>query len=662
MPLVVCLVYKYKKDYGGNLVNQLIFSDEIKSVSNYVRKCIDSYKQINYKNVYVIADNNPVADYIIPAFSANFSDGGVTVVDAFKSSSIAHDFCKANEMNIECISLESFKGKSKTDNCVFLLLCDANNCDEKWFDIIDICEQKAKELSRTKIIVGVVLPKLRPIPDGIQALAEREYSYYIESVVTDRTDAENFYINLEKKCRKVVNDGYHTLNVMRFDNLIGANCAKTPNFDFEEIIKNAFATSKVEITKEDFCTTYSVICTRDAACAFAKSIYCTKDGHIYNLTYYNATIADLKTHIFKGFPDKVSYSFNTEACSEDDMKYYCLSRLKSQNHKCFSKKTIYPFKEAMYRTIAGLSDNEYNVQKKLTCYQGKLQRLKDIEIDILAEIDRICKKHDIKWFLAGGSLLGAIRENKSIPWDDDLDIGMLREDFEKFKRVAPQELDKKYYYSSPWTDENCHYYIDKIRLKSSYFSTAYSSHFRLEDGVFVDIIVYDQTSSNRLLEKLQIKMICFMVAALRIRWYNAPKKPRYKFWKHVFPILKHVPWKVLHKLFDFSATMFSKNKKAEYLLDSTGQHIRYGRFPKYYLEELTETELDGLMCPIPVHYHEYLSFFYGDNYFPKPSISSQVGAHKIARLDLGEFTFEDKRPGDFREVDIYGELFEEELE
>lgn len=643
-------------------MNQLIFSDEIRSLSNYVKKCIMHYSKISYKKIYVIADNNPVAEYIVPAFAANMPDGSTTVVDLYNNDSSNYDYCKQNGLSVENISLEAFRNIQVAEGTVFMLLCDSNNCDETWFTVLDICEEKAKNSDTNKILIGSILPKLRPIPNGIESFAEREYSYYIEKVVSDRTDAENFYIKLEKACRKIVNNGFEKINLMRFDNLIGVNCAKTPNVDFEAIIKNAFASSKIEITKEDYCTTLSLINTRDAACAFAKSVYCTKDGHIYNLTYYTATLADLKIHIFKSFPDKIKFSANAEPYSHKDIKFYCLSRLKSQNHSCYSPKTFYQFKEVMYRTITSLSNNEYNVQNKLGCYQGKLQRLKDIEIDILAEIDRICKKHDIKWFLAGGSLLGAIRENKSIPWDDDLDIGMLREDFEKFKKVAPKELNPKYYYSSPWTDENCHYYIDKIRLKSSYFSTAYSSHFRLEDGVFVDIIVYDQTSSNRHLEKLQIKLICAMVGALRIRWYNAPKKPHYKFWKRVFPILKHIPWKVLHKLFDFAATMFAKNKNAEYLLDSTGQHIRYGRFPKYYLEELTETELDGLMCPIPVHYHEYLSFFYGDNYLPKPSISSQVGAHKIARLDLGEFVFEDKQPGDFREVNISGELFEKEIE
>lgn len=642
-------------------MNHLIYSDEVKAVSQYTEKCITSFPDTKYKNVYLIADNNPVADFIIPAFAANFPKD-VTVVEAFDGCKLGRDFCTDNNLDVEYVSLKKFKKGKGHKNSLYILLCDTNNCDDTWFDVLEICQEKAAEASNSRIMIGAVLPKIRPIPDGIEAYAEREYNYYLEAVVTDRTEAEDFYLKLEKTCRSIVKDGYTPINLLRFDNLIGPNCAVTPNFDYEAMIKEAFAASKVEITKEDYCTVYSVAYTRDAACALIKAIFSARHGHVYNVTYYNVSAADLKTQIFKSFPEVIACTTNVEPYDTKDIQHYCLSRLKAQSSSFFSKKVMFTFKEAMYRAVAAISDNEYEVMKKLGCYQGKLQRLKDIEIDILAEIDRICKKHDIKWFLAGGSLLGAIRENKSIPWDDDLDIGMLREDFEKFQKVAPKELDKKYYYSSPWTDENCHYYIDKVRLKSSYFSTAYSSHFTLEDGVFVDIIVYDQTSSNRLLEKIQIKLICLLVGALRIRWYNEPKKPHLNFWKKVFPILKHIPWKTLHKWFDSAATMFAKKKNAKYLLDSTGQHIRYGRFPKYYLEELTEAELDGLMCPIPVHYHEYLSFFYGPNYFPKPSISSQVGAHKIARLDLGEFLFEDKQPGDFREVNILGELFEDELD
>lgn len=643
-----------------------IFFDEVKNLSECMGKYITFFgdrDKIFYETVYIIADRNPVAGYVVPAVTANLGEGNTVVVEAFKGSSVDRNYCEEKFPGAVYVSFESFKNMKKTKNSAYILLCDTNLADEKWLNILDICKEKAIISNTNKLMLGAVMPTLRPIPGGIRNFAEREYSYFIEKTVENRTPAENLYISLEKKCREIVNNGFQKVNVLRFDNLVGSTCAITPNFDFESIVKEAFENGKIEITKEDYLNKFSFVHTRDAACALIKSLYCTRNGHVYNIDLYDASMADLKNQIHLAFPDKISLVVNSGAYTNDEIKSICMSNLKAVKTVCFTKKFIYTFEDAIYRTICSISGNDFDVQTRLTCYQGKLQRLKSIEIDILAEIDRICKKHDIKWFLAGGSLLGAVRENKSIPWDDDLDIGMLREDFEKFKKVAPQELDKKYYYSSPWTDPNCHYYLDKIRLKSSYFSTAYSNHFELEDGVFVDIIVYDQTSSNRLLEKFQIKFIKAMVALLKIRWYNVPRKVyRYRLTKILLPFLRLVPWKVLHKTFDFAATMFSKKKDAEYLLDSTGQHIHYGRFPKYYLEELTETELDGLKVPMPVHYHEYLSFFYGPNYFPKPSLSAQVGAHKFARLDLGEFIFEDKQPGDFREVNIKGELFETEID
>ena len=74
----------------------------------------------------------------------------------------------------------------------------------------------------------------------------------------------------------------------------------------------------------------------------------------------------------------------------------------------------------------------------------RLRRLQLIELDILKEVDRICKKHHITYYMAEGSLLGTIRHHGFIPWDDDLDIMMLRKDYDKFLELAPHEIGKEY--------------------------------------------------------------------------------------------------------------------------------------------------------------------------------------------------------------------------
>ena len=125
------------------------------------------------------------------------------------------------------------------------------------------------------------------------------------------------------------------------------------------------------------------------------------------------------------------------------------------------------------RYVSANTGIAYDTTDNVAFYDGKISQIQALELQILKEIDKICRENDIRYFLAGGTLLGAVRAGGFIPWDDDLDIGMLREDFEKFRKVCKGKLKGEFSYSCG--DTGAHYTIDKIRLDDTYFSTNFSS-------------------------------------------------------------------------------------------------------------------------------------------------------------------------------------------
>lgn len=122
--------------------------------------------------------------------------------------------------------------------------------------------------------------------------------------------------------------------------------------------------------------------------------------------------------------------------------------------------------------------------------------VQSVELEILEEVDRVCRENDIRYFLDSGTALGALRHRGFIPWDDDADIGMMRGDYDKFLRIAPDKLGSKFFLQTLRTDPGCPVMFAKVRMNGTEFIERNKKGMNMHTGIYIDIFPYDFVPSN----------------------------------------------------------------------------------------------------------------------------------------------------------------------
>lgn len=124
-----------------------------------------------------------------------------------------------------------------------------------------------------------------------------------------------------------------------------------------------------------------------------------------------------------------------------------------------------------------------------------LSKLHSAQLEIMDEIHRICVKNGIEYFLDSGSALGAIRHNGFIPWDDDIDVGMLRGQYDKFINCCKTQLSPGFVIQTRETDPGYNDFKTKIRKINTYFPETRSNNFKYQ-GIFIDVFPFDFISDD----------------------------------------------------------------------------------------------------------------------------------------------------------------------
>lgn len=132
-----------------------------------------------------------------------------------------------------------------------------------------------------------------------------------------------------------------------------------------------------------------------------------------------------------------------------------------------------------------------------------LRKLQDMELDILKDFCELCEKNKINYFGVGGTSIGAVRHGGFIPWDDDIDIGMLRKDYDKFLCIASKEMGEKYSLLNAEIDSAYPLMSTRLMLKNTEFREECFKNLPCEMGVFLDLYCFDNISNNQIKMKVE---------------------------------------------------------------------------------------------------------------------------------------------------------------
>ena len=270
-----------------------------------------------------------------------------------------------------------------------------------------------------------------------------------------------------------------------------------------------------------------------------------------------------------------------------------------------------------------------------------IKKVQEIELDILLEFDRICKKYDINYQLYSGTLIGAIRHKGFIPWDDDIDVSMLRADYNRFLSVVESELDSEYFFQTYETDPNYINKFAKIRKNGTMFKEELVSELEMHHGLYIDIFVFDSVEFDSLKGKFQIWQLrtvdSFFKNRLKYRYESLDEGFEKFKAKFKYNLIKILPISKLSVDRWSLKTMTKLNhKKTEYVADFSNPGpgiLETFMMKRKTLEESIPWDFEGHSFPVPKAYDIVLTRAYGD-YMKQPDKDNRVSHHDIIEIDL----------------------------
>lgn len=280
----------------------------------------------------------------------------------------------------------------------------------------------------------------------------------------------------------------------------------------------------------------------------------------------------------------------------------------------------------------------------VTLGERELRALHAVQLEMLVEFDRVCAILGLKYQLAAGTLLGAVRHRGFIPWDDDADVMMLRRDYDRFLREAPAHLGRDYFLQHRRSDPHHEFLYAKLRRNGSCFRETVRETSNCHQGIFLDLFPFDAIDDGSLGGRWHLAAIFAQrrLAAFAHHHRRGRLSRERPGWQRLvarlaYPLVRRVPERWMKNI-EEQLMRLRRGSRARYVVclaalpgdgRSLGSRIRP-------VSELTETILlpfADRQFAVPRDFHVTLTRLYGD-YMKFPPEEQRRPAHPISEFRL----------------------------
>ena len=240
--------------------------------------------------------------------------------------------------------------------------------------------------------------------------------------------------------------------------------------------------------------------------------------------------------------------------------------------------------------------------------QGKIATLKEhqqVLHELLQEFDRVCRRLNIPYVIFAGTLLGAVRHQGFIPWDDDLDVMMLREDYDRFLREADSVLDQEKFFLQKEFSQHWPMFFSKLRVNNTTcLEKIHPKDPACHQGVYMDIFPCDYACGSELGRRIQFLSSKIVIAkSLDRRGYDTGSALK----KVFIAVCRFLPGKIFYRIVrgkPGSGTVHS------FFGAASSYHKNI--YPEHFFRDRTEASFEGSVYPIPRGYDQMLTTLYGE--------------------------------------------------